>query len=47
MVYDLSCEDVRLTIEVTQRPNEDGLGEWVIEAHARQAPDSPRSTSPA
>jgi hypothetical protein len=39
MVYDLSCEDIRLTIEVTQRPNEDGLGEWVIEAHARQAAD--------
>ncbi len=36
MIYDLSCEDIRLTIEIAQRPNEDGLGEWVVEAHARQ-----------
>ena len=35
MVYDLTCEDVRLTIEVAQRRNEDGLGEWVVEvAHS-------------
>lgn len=41
MVYDLSCEEVRLTIEVAQRRNDDGLGEWVVEAHARQATDRP------
>jgi hypothetical protein len=39
MVYDLSCDDIRLTIEVMQRPNDDGLGEWTIEAHTRQAVD--------
>ena len=39
MVYDLSCEDVRLTIEVSPRQNDDGLGGWVVEAHARQAVD--------
>jgi hypothetical protein len=37
MVYDLSCEDIRLTIEIAQRPNDDGLGEWLVEAHARQS----------
>src|SRR5580704_12595095 len=37
MVYDLSCEDIHLTIEVAQRPNDDGLGSWRIEAHAHQA----------
>jgi hypothetical protein len=40
MVYDLSYEDVRLTLEVTQRPNDDGHGEWAIEAHAHQAPET-------
>ena len=39
MVYDLACEDVRLTIEVAQRPNDDGLGEWLVEAHAPQIAD--------
>jgi hypothetical protein len=34
MVYDLSCDSVRLTIEVTQRRNDDGLGEWTLHAHA-------------
>jgi hypothetical protein len=46
MVYDLTCEDVRLTIEVAQRRNDDGLGEWVVEAHARQAPDRPTIHEP-
>jgi hypothetical protein len=46
MVYDLACEDVRLTIEVAQRRNDDGLGEWVVEAHARQAPDRPTINEP-
>jgi hypothetical protein len=41
MVYDLSCEEVRLTIEVTPRESGDGLGEWSAEAHARQAPEKP------
>jgi hypothetical protein len=46
MVYDLSCEDIRLTIEVAQRPNEDGLGEWVVEAHARQSVNMPTINEP-
>ena len=46
MVYDLSCEDIRLTIEIAQRQNEDGLGAWVVEAHARQAADKPTIHEP-
>jgi hypothetical protein len=46
MVYDLACEDVRLTIEVTQRQNDDGLGEWVVEAHTRQAAERPTVHEP-
>ena len=46
MVYDLCCEDVRFTIEVTGRQNEDGLGEWMVEAHARQAAEKPAIHEP-
>jgi len=46
MVYDLSCEDVRLTIEVAARPNDDGRGEWSLEAHARQAAERPAIHEP-
>jgi hypothetical protein len=46
MVYDLACEDVRLTIEVAQRLNDDGLGEWFVEAHARQSADRPTIREP-
>jgi hypothetical protein len=46
MVYDLSCEEVRLTIEVMPRESRDGLGEWSAEAHARQAPEKPTITEP-
>jgi hypothetical protein len=41
MVYDLSCEEVRLTIEVTPVDRGDGLGEWNVGAHARQAAEKP------
>jgi hypothetical protein len=41
MVYDLSCDTVRLTLEVTAREASDGLGEWHVEAFARQAPEKP------
>jgi hypothetical protein len=41
MVYDLSCEDVRLTLEITSREASDGLAQWHIEAFARQAPEKP------
>jgi hypothetical protein len=37
MVYDLACDDFRLTIEVTARENSDGLGEWNVGAHASKA----------
>src|SRR5271165_3837726 len=46
MVYDLSCDDVRLTLEVTPRDSEDGLGEWRVEAFARQAPEKPTIDEP-
>ncbi len=46
MVYDLSCEDTRLTIEIAQRANEDGLGEWLVEAHAREAVEKPTILQP-
>jgi hypothetical protein len=46
MVYDLSCEDVRLTLEVTGgapgSPPEDADAEWRIEAFARHAPERPK-----
>jgi hypothetical protein len=41
MVYDLSCDDVRLTIEVIPRESSDGRGEWTVQAHAHQAPEKP------
>jgi len=41
MVYDLSCEDVRLTIEVTPMEGSSGQDEWNVGAHARQAPEKP------
>jgi hypothetical protein len=46
MIYDLSCEDIRLTIEVAGRSNTDGLGDWSVEAHARQAPEKPTILEP-
>ena len=46
MVYDLSCEEIHLTIEVAQRRNDDGLGEWLVQAHARQAADRPAIIAP-
>jgi hypothetical protein len=41
MVYDLSCDDIRLTIEVTPRDTDDGSGEWIVQAHVNQAPEKP------
>jgi hypothetical protein len=41
MVYDLTCDGVRLTIEVTPRDSSEGPGEWTVQAHANQAPDKP------
>jgi len=41
MVYDLTCEDVRLTLEVKSREDTDGTGSWHVEAFARHAPERP------
>jgi hypothetical protein len=46
MVYDLSCEAVRLTIEVSAREVGDGRGEWNVAAHAREAPERPTIEEP-
>jgi len=46
MVYDLASEDVRLTLQITQRPNDDGQGGWLIEAHTRPAPEAPTVNEP-
>ncbi|MDP9149640.1 MAG: hypothetical protein M3O36_06840 [Myxococcota bacterium] len=46
MVYDLSCEDTRLTVQIVPRANDDGVGEWTVEAHARQSPDRPSIGEP-
>jgi hypothetical protein len=41
MVYDLSCDGVRLTIEVTPLEPSDGPGQWTVQAQAHQPPDKP------
>jgi hypothetical protein len=41
MVYDLSCNEIRLTIEIARRTDDDGMGPWLVEAHARQAAERP------
>jgi hypothetical protein len=46
MVYDLCCDDTRLTVQIAPRPNEDGLGGWSAEAHARQSPERPSVSQP-
>jgi hypothetical protein len=46
MLYDLACGDVRLTIQVSQRTSDDGLGGWLIEAHARQSAERPPINEP-
>ena len=46
MVYDLSCDDVRLTIEMERRVNDDGLGDWVAGAHARESAEKPSVIAP-
>jgi hypothetical protein len=42
MVYDLACDDVRLTLEITAQPTGEGLKpEWYVEAFARPSPEKP------
>jgi hypothetical protein len=46
MVYDLSCDGVRLSIEVTPREPSDGRGEWTVQAQAHQGPEKPTLEEP-
>lgn len=41
MVYDLSCDEVRLTLEISFREGDHGREQWNVEAFARQAPERP------
>jgi hypothetical protein len=41
MVYDLSCEDTRLTVQIAPLSNDDGTQGFTAVAHARQSPDRP------
>lgn len=47
MVYDLSCENVLLTLEITARQLVGDVEEWHVEAFARQAPERPTVCEPA
>jgi hypothetical protein len=42
MVYDLSCEDVRLTLEMTGATSVEHAAEWRVEAFARHDPQRPK-----
>lgn len=42
MVYDLSCDDVRLTIEMTGVDMDGRTAEWRVEAFARHDPQRPK-----
>jgi hypothetical protein len=47
MVYDLSCDDVRLTLEISTRStSESSEEEWHVEAFAREAPGRPTLDEP-
>jgi hypothetical protein len=46
MVYDLQCEGVHLTVTMASRANPDGLGEWTVEAFARESADKPTVVEP-
>ena len=41
MVYDLSCEETRLTVQIAPLPKDDGPVGFSAVAHARQSPDRP------
>lgn len=41
MVYDLSCEDTRLTIQIAPATSVEGVDGFTAVAHARQSPDRP------
>jgi hypothetical protein len=46
MVYDLSCDDVRLTLEITTRSTTESEEEWHVEAFARESPGRPTLDEP-
>jgi hypothetical protein len=46
MVYDLSCDDIRLVLEIAAHQTEDDLGAWTVEAHATESPDRPTVSQP-
>jgi hypothetical protein len=41
MVYDLSCEDTRLTVQIAPAQGDEGTPGFTAVAHARQSPDRP------
>lgn len=47
MVYELSCDDVRLTLQMSARTASGDLEEWHVQAFARQAPERPTVCKPA
>ena len=46
MVYDLSCEDQRLTVEIAPNENDTGEQAFTAAAHARQSPERPSIAEP-
>lgn len=41
MVYDLSCESTRLTVQIAPRADDTGAEAFTAVAHARQSPERP------
>jgi hypothetical protein len=39
-VYDLTCESVRLTVDIMPRGNQDDAGDFRVEAKSNAAPDA-------
>jgi hypothetical protein len=46
MVYDLSCEELRLTVTMTSRANLDGPDDWLVEAFVRESAERPVVVEP-
>ena len=46
MVYDLSCDDNRLTVEISPSDNDTGEQAFTAAAHARQSPEHPSIAEP-
>lgn len=41
MAYDLKCDDIKLTIEISTDEVGASRGQWSVQAYAHQAPDQP------